>query len=1012
MSKQQTAGSGRSTPKRRPTAAKKPADRKARTSPKPVKDDVKTKTRSKPSSKGKPANATAKNTAKPKAATKDRRAGAKPPAEKPPRTRRASQRPVIAKQPGFSQRLGQTLAAASRALAAAGRTLRDPAFWRRVITKLPPWTDEVGALLLIVLGFVMLTALLNTTSEAALSISIRHDLRQLFGHGAYLVTLGVAISGVIILLPKFGTSFRLGWTRAVAIEVAFCALEALLHLFPNDPQARVLAREGGGGGFLGWSLMALLSPLGHTLSIAFFAIVFFGSLAIAFELRMRHLEAGILWLRTRLQGGIQRLDSMSFELPEPDDNDPRLPPAEHMQDWDVTPFEAEIPDFLGDPPTSVSPRQPKSSVVPRESAKSNGSPAPSLVKPGVTPPTAAKSNGKSAPDISQVHDSQGIQATVGVPDITGGNGHSEPPPAPQRSLTKAERAEIIAETRRALGADNGRSLVAPGEPGERSSVVPRELLPNSPTPRPRMKRKLDELSERYFTVDDFREAKKVGKRDANLPPLELLNATELNTPTEEEINTNARIIKNTLLEFDVETEVIDVKVGPTVTQYAVSPYTERVSEEGERVLNRVRVSEITHLSGDLALALSAKRLRIQAPVPGHSYVGVEVPNRQPSIVALRPVLESEAFYKYRDRPLALPLGRDVAGDAFVTDLGSMPHLLIAGTTGSGKSIMLAAMTTALVMNNTPEQVRLVLLDPKMVELARFNGLPHLLGPVETELDRIIGVLRWATREMDRRYKLLEKEAARNIDAFNKSLGRRRKDEHLPYIVIIVDEIGDLMMQRPDETERALTRLAQMARAVGMHLMVATQRPSVDVITGLIKANFPARISFAVASGIDSRVILDLVGAETLMGRGDMLFLAPDAAGPRRIQGGYVSDEEVNAIVEHWRRWHEAEIEAERMEPITIGPWERGMTRREVLSETDPMLEDAIDLVIEEGEASASLIQRRLGLGYPRAARIIDLLFELGIVGPARPGGRTRDVLVRPGSDPFKKIVDKRLKNKE
>ena len=485
-----------------------------------------------------------------------------------------------------------------------------------------------------------------------------------------------------------------------------------------------------------------------------------------------------------------------------------------------------------------------------------------------------------------------------------------------------------------------------------------------------------------------------------LPPLEMLSDVELNKPTEEEINTNARIIKNTLLEFDVETEVIDVKIGPTVTQYAVSPYTETLNDDGETVLNRVRVSEITNLNGDLALALSARRLRIQAPVPGHSYVGIEVPNRQPSTVALRPVLESENFYRVRHRPLALPLGRDVSGEPFIADLATMPHLLIAGTTGSGKSIMLAAMTTALALNNTPDNVKLVLLDPKMVELSRFNGLPHLLGPVETELDRIIGVLRWATREMDHRYKLLEKEAARNIEVFNKGLGRRRKDERLPYLVIIIDEIGDLMMQRPDETERALTRLAQMARAVGIHLMVATQRPSVDVITGLIKANFPARISFAVASGIDSRVMLDSTGAETLMGRGDMFYLAPDAAGPRRIQGCYVSDEEVNAVVDYWKDWIRDAIESERVEPPSVAPWERGMTRREVLSETDPMLEDAIALVIAEGEASASLIQRRLGLGYPRAARIIDLLKELGIVGGQRgPAGARAKCWSNPAQTP-------------
>jgi S-DNA-T family DNA segregation ATPase FtsK/SpoIIIE len=620
----------------------------------------------------------------------------------------------------------------------------------------------------------------------------------------------------------------------------------------------------------------------------------------------------------------------------------------------------------------------------------------------VTPDNPVPSN-----DTSELETSDTEANTTSIKSV------SQPKPKP---LTREEKDALVAETRRNLGAPNGRSLVAPGEPGERDSVVPRDLLPDArvvpAVPRARIRRDKPELQERYFTVDDFRESKKIAKRDKNLPALDMLNEVELNKPTEEEINTNAQIIKNTLLEFDVETEVVDVKVGPTVTQYAVSPYTEQINDEGESILNRVRVSEITRLGGDLALALSAKRLRIQAPVPGHSYVGIEVPNRQPSTVALRPVLESEHFYKNRERPLALPLGRDVSGEPFIADLGSMPHLLIAGTTGSGKSIMLAAMTTAFVMNNMPDQVKLVLLDPKMVELSRFNGLPHLLGPVETDLDRIIGVLRWATREMDRRYKLLEKEAARNLAAYNRGLGRRRKDDHLPFIVIIIDEIGDLMLMRPDETERSLTRLAQMARAVGIHLMVATQRPSVDVITGLIKANFPARISFAVASGVDSRVILDSVGAETLMGRGDMLFLAPDAAGPQRVQGCYVSDEEVNAVVDYWRDWYATEIEEGRLEEIRIGPWERGMTRREVLAETDPVLEEAISLVVAEGEASASLLQRRLGLGYPRAARLMDLLQELGIVGATKAGGRSREVLVKPGADPFKKIVDKKIKNKK
>jgi DNA segregation ATPase FtsK/SpoIIIE-like protein len=885
-----------------------------------------------------------------------------------PSQSRSRKRPTIAKKENRLKLLGGKVRSTYA-------TLNDPAFWQQTAAKLPPWIDEVGALVLIVLGVVMLTALLNTTSEAQLSVTVSHTLRQIFGYGAYLVSLGVLSTGVIILLPKFGVTIRFGWVRTIAIEVTFASLTALLHLAANDPEPHALAREGGGGGYLGWALSQLtVATAGRSLSMILFGILVIGGVILASGLRRRHLTLAGAWVNSQLQDTIERLDEMTFEP-------------------------APMPEPPADPVTADEPEPTEESSVPQRRL----SPAASE-KPPVEPEVAPPQPRTTAPPVSSDDD-------------------PAPNPAPPkrrssvaRKLSKTERQELIDQTRKNLGAPNGRSLVAPGEPGERDSIVPRELLPDArpvpAAPRARIHRKNIHPVERFFTVDDFTEVKKIGKRDNMLPSLELLSDIELNKPTEDEINTNARIIKNTLLEFDVETEVIDVKVGPTVTQYAVSPYTESITDDGETVLNRVRVSQIANLAGDLALALSAKRLRIQAPVPGHSYVGVEVPNRQPSTVALRPVLESENFYKKRDKPLALPLGRDVSGEPLIADLGSMPHLLIAGTTGSGKSIMLAAMTTAFVMNNPPDRVKLVLLDPKMVELSRFNGLPHLLGPVETELDRIIGVLRWATREMDRRYKLLEKEAARNLEIYNKGLGRRRKDEHLPYIVIIIDEIGDLMMLRPDETERALTRLAQMARAVGIHLMVATQRPSVDVITGLIKANFPARVSFAVASGIDSRVILDYTGAETLMGRGDMLFLAADASGPIRVQGCFVSDEEVNTVVDYWRKWHKTQIEAGHIEPQSVAPWERGMTRREVLSETDPMLEDAIALVIAEGEASASLIQRRLGLGYPRAARIMDLLQELGIVGASQAGGRTREVLVKPGSDPFKKLVEQRMKNKK
>lgn len=884
MAKKETAGGGRLTSQK---SAKSDRAQPRKTGDKPAPATSKgARQAAQTSNSGKSKPASAKN-------------GATPNAPKPRAAKKAGSRDAITKH----ETTAQQFAAWS---ASVRQNLKDPAYWERMQHRLPPWADELGALLLIVAGVICLTALFNSTSEAVLAVTLSTMLRQLFGMGSYLVALGVLGTGVALLLPKFGIQPRFGWLRLAALEIAFASLTALLHIAAEDPEPRVLAAEGGGGGYLGWAVSEIGLVLGRIPAIILFSVFLVSGAVVASGLRARHLLSAVSWLREATRTALSRLDS---DQTDPPPGEVRLP--------HVTPIAPSDPQNSARLPYS------RPSIVPRENGQGEN---------GTQPYTNGSAN-----------------STL--------NGTQIP--------------------------SNGHSLGAAPEP-----------------------------MERYFTVEDFKDKKKIALRDVALPPLDLLSDIELNKPTEEEVNTNARIIKNTLLDFDVEVEVIDVKVGPTVTQYAVSPYTESVNHEGETILNRVRVSQIANLNGDLALALSAKRLRIQAPVPGHSYVGVEVPNRQPSMVALRPVLESEAFYHKRDRPLALPLGRDVSGEPFVADLASMPHLLIAGTTGSGKSIMLAAMTTSFVMNNPPDRLKLALLDPKMVELSRFNGLPHLLGPVETELDRIIEVLRWATREMDRRYKLLEQEAARNIATYNRALAPHRQDEQLPYIVIIIDEIGDLMMQRPDETERALTRLAQMARAVGMHLMVATQRPSVDVITGLIKANFPARVSFAVASSVDSRVILDHSGAESLMGRGDMLFLGPDAAGPRRLQGCFVSDEEVNAVVDYWASWHEERIADGSVAVPRMAPWERGLTRREVLAETDPMLEQAIEVVIAEQEASASLLQRRLGLGYPRAARIMDLLHELGIVGEATSGGRTREVLVQPGADPFKKIIEQRLEDKD
>jgi len=404
---------------------------------------------------------------------------------------------------------------------------------------------------------------------------------------------------------------------------------------------------------------------------------------------------------------------------------------------------------------------------------------------------------------------------------------------------------------------------------------------------------------------------------------------------------------------------------------------------------KVRVAQIANLQKDLALALSAERLRIEAPVPGRAYVGVEVPNPRSALVRLRPLLETEAFYKVGS-PLTVALGRDVSGNPLLGDLARMPHLLIAGTTGSGKSVCIAALATCLVMNNAPEDLRLVLIDSKMVELIRFNGLPHLYGKVETDVQRILGVLRWVVVEMEHRYKLLEAAKARDIDAYNRQRQRRKDTQTLPRIVVMIDEMADLMMSAPDQTEHNLVRLAQMARATGIHLVVATQRPSTDVVTGLIKANFPARLAFAVASGVDSRVILDLPGAETLLGRGDMLFLNPEVGNPVRAQGVMVTDQEIERVIAHWQKT----VPQKETRP----PWESLLNEADDADSDDVLIEQAITVLRKEQRASASMLQRRLRIGYPRAARLLDQLEEMGTVGPSMGGGRDREVLLEPNED--------------
>lgn len=542
----------------------------------------------------------------------------------------------------------------------------------------------------------------------------------------------------------------------------------------------------------------------------------------------------------------------------------------------------------------------------------------------------------------------------------------------------------------------------PARPVDRAHAPASQRVVQQPVGRAgrrlRSSRQLPRRFRKSFRIPDQPEEKVSApiRRDHRLPPVEILAGGEWARVTAREVNLTAGLIEKTLADFGLPVRVVGFRTGPTVTQYAVEPgYTEQPGANGVKRRQKVKVSQISGLANDLALALSARRLRIEAPVPGHTYLGIEVPNRRPALVRLRPMLESTTFQSL-DSPLAMTLGRDVAGSSVAADLTSMPHLLIAGTTGSGKTVGLTGIAACLIMNNTPEDLRLVMIDPKMVELVRFNGLPHLFGKVETELERIVGVLRWCTVEMDRRYKLLEEMKSRDIEAYNRAVRRRRSAERLPRIVVMVDELADLMMMAPDQTERTLVRLAQMARATGIHLVVATQRPSTEIVTGLIKANFPARISFAVASSVDSRVILDMPGAETLLGRGDMLYLSPEASVPARLQGVFVSDQEIERIVDYWRN---AVREEGREEPEEA-PWEDMLSRQMAMKDRDDILEQAIELVRAAGHASASMLQRGLKVGYPRAARLMDELEELGIIGRPQSGGRTREVLIEKDDDPL------------
>ncbi len=467
-----------------------------------------------------------------------------------------------------------------------------------------------------------------------------------------------------------------------------------------------------------------------------------------------------------------------------------------------------------------------------------------------------------------------------------------------------------------------------------------------------------------------------------LPPIDILDRIPEIEFSQADNVQRAKLIEDALGSYGVEAKVVQINAGPTVTQFGVEPGWDRKTKEvrerdrdgnikvrlEEVSKTRVKVDRITSLANDLALALAAPSIRIEAPVPGKSVVGIEVPNTITSVVSLRSVVETSAFQKMEARSkLGLALGKATGGEGVVADLAKMPHMLIAGATGSGKTVCLNSVVCCLLLYNTPGELRFIMIDPKRVELTPFNSIPHLATPVIVDTNKALSALRWLNREMDKRYQVLAAARARNIEAYNKN---KPLDEILPYLVLVIDELADLMMTSPDEVEHILCRLAQLARATGIHLVVATQRPSVDVVTGLIKANFPTRLSFAVTSQVDSRTILDIGGAEKLLGRGDMLYMPTEAGKPRRQQGCFVSDTETERLVYFWgsqRREETAELKLEELVKPVSGD------RKEIPD--DPLLEAARQLMQEHTHISTSFLQRRLRIGYPRAARIMEQLEE-------------------------------------
>ena len=603
--------------------------------------------------------------------------------------------------------------------------------------------------------------------------------------------------------------------------------------------------------------------------------------------------------------------------------------------------ETDAADFFAKPAEPVHP-----------AAESFDTPVMTPVVPTIQPEAPAE---PSAPDAVEMPETVAIQPAV--------------PQAPAR--VSAENAVAM---RSAPDADGWISITAePVEEKDISSLVAAAM--EKPA-----------ASEQAAAQTPVEDAEPVDTFQYQYPPIELFERSpdESDPTAQDELKANAQKLVDTLESFGVRTRVLDISRGPAVTRYEVQP------------MAGVKISRITSLADDIALNLAVADVRMEAPIPGKPAVGIEVPNHKRQAVYIRSVFESQSFLRMSS-PLGIALGKDIAGVAQVADLCKMPHLLIAGSTGSGKSVCVNSIIMSLVFRSSPEDVKLLLIDPKVVELAEYNGIPHLLMPVVTEPKKAAGALGSAVQEMERRYRMFAENNVRDIKSFNKLAAERPDLEKMPYIAIVIDELADLMMVVGKDVEDSICRIAQKARAAGMHLIVATQRPSVDVITGLIKANIPSRIAFAVSSQVDSRTILDGAGAEKLLGQGDMLFMPVGAPKPTRIQGTFVRDEEISRVLDFIKssatvQYDEAMIEAMEKHAIQDGKKGSSSADSDEDSDSDPMFKQAVEVVIDAGQASTSLLQRRCKLGYARAARIMDEMEQKGVIGPYE-GAKPRAVLI-------------------